>query len=75
MRQSASETYLARMSQMPLAIRKAGAPERISRSQSTSSAAFIGIEHFLPSMMMEQILAVNPSALATVGTHTNGMPS
>ena len=66
--------YLARMSEMPLTVSHRGAPDTTFRSQTTSAAACMGMDFFCPSMMIEQMLAVKPSELASVGTATNGMP-
>ena len=62
------------MSEIPLTVSHRGAPETTFRSQTTSAAACMGMDFFCPSMMIEQMLAVKPSELASVGTATNGMP-
>ena len=56
-------------------VRNIGAPETMSISQITASAACMGMDFFWPSMMMEQISAVKPSEETIVGTATKGMPS
>ena len=73
--QSAMEMTLAMMSWTPAMVRNMGAPATTSMSQTTASAACMGIDFFWPSMMMEQMSAVKPSDETIVGMATKGMPS
>ena len=73
--QSAMDTYFAMMSCTPAMVRNIGAPETMSMSQMTASAACMGMDFFWPSMMMEQMSAVKPSEETMVGIATKGMPS
>ena len=67
--------YFDRMSLMPLATRRAGAPFMMSRSATTSTGAHIGVDFFCPLIIAEQMFAVKPSDEARVGIATKGMPS
>ena len=70
--QSARQMYFAIRSEIPAAVRRCGAFEKISVSAYTQIGATEGTVFFTPSRVIAATVVTNPSPLAAVGTEMKG---
>ena len=70
--QSARQMYFAIKSEIPAAVRRCGAFEKISVSAYTQIGATEGTVFFTPSRVIAATVVTNPSPLAAVGTEMKG---
>ena len=66
--------YLPIRSDIPDAVSRYGAFEKISVSANTYSGPWAGIVFFIPFQVIAATVDTNPSTLAAVGTEMKGIP-